>query len=218
MNDLTPQYYKNERKAIAALIEKNKNDILDVGCGAGYFGKYLKESGRAASVCGIELVKEVAEHAKIHLDAVVSGDLDEIDVSSELRKLNREMFDIIVFADVLEHTKNPWRILFQMTEHLKDAGIIIISLPNIRHWKVIFNLLFKGRWDYVESGILDRTHLRFFTRSTATDLIESSHLNVEREISLMGNRAKAFSKLTNGILKGFMAEQHVFVCRKKSVA
>lgn len=214
MNDSISLYYKNERRFLAGLIDGKANDVLDVGCGAGYFGKYLKESGRASSVYGIELIKTVAEHARLNLDAVICGDLDEIDLDLQLGALDKKKFDVIVFADVLEHTKNPWGILKKISENLKDDGLLIISLPNIRHWKVLSNLLFMDRWDYEESGIMDRTHLRFFTKSTSVDLISSSGFKVVQVHSLMGYRAKTLSKITGKILEGMLAEQYVFLCKK----
>lgn len=133
--------------------------ILDVGCGAGQLGYYLKRR-QPCRVSGIEVVEAVAEQARPVLDEVFVGDVEEI-----VRTPPGERFDCIVCADVLEHLREPGQVLEALREGwLAPGGVVVASVPNVRHWSVIRQLL-EGRWDYVDAGLLDRTHLRFFTRT-----------------------------------------------------
>lgn len=163
---------------IVNLIQNNSK-VLDIGCSTGYLGeKLIKEKN--CEVIGIESNHEsVLEARQIYkkvywnkstLDAVV---LDE----------PKKYFDYIIFADILEHTINPDRILVNFKSYLRDDGKIVISLPNIANICIRLKLLF-GRFDYTESGILDRTHLIFFTMKTSKIMIESAGLRIIKRISI----------------------------------
>jgi 2-polyprenyl-3-methyl-5-hydroxy-6-metoxy-1,4-benzoquinol methylase len=151
---------------IIELVGSGKR-VLDVGCGAGYLSKELKKNG--CYVVGIEIDKEAAEIAKNILDAVIVADVEEIrDIP-----YREGFFDVIVFADVLEHLKRPDKVLLKFKSYLSKDGYAVASIPNIANWHYRLSLLF-GRFDYEESGILDKTHLRFFTLKTAKGLFEST--------------------------------------------
>ncbi|HXL01706.1 MAG TPA: methyltransferase domain-containing protein, partial [Candidatus Atribacteria bacterium] len=160
-------YYSYSRPEIQALIPSSAKKILDIGCGAGELGKALKER-QDCEVTGIEIVPEVADKAREKLDKVIVGDIEEI-----IDDLPENYYDVVIFADVLEHLKNPWKILSQIKTRINAQGIVIISVPNVRHWSVIKDLL-EGRWDYQEAGILDKTHLRFFTKKTILDMLDKT--------------------------------------------
>ena len=153
-----PAYYSYSRPEIQALIPSSAKKILDIGCGTGELGKALKER-QDCEVTGVEIVPEVADKARENLDKVIVGDIEEI-----IDDLPENYYDVVIFADVLEHLKNPWKILSQIKTRINAQSIVIISIPNVRHWSVIKDLL-EGRWDYQEAGILDKTHLRFFTKN-----------------------------------------------------
>lgn len=204
-------YFRNQRRALSTNIPEGENLILDVGCGAGHFGGYLKASGKAKQVYGIEVFSEAANEAISHLDRVKCADLDTLNLDELHQQWNKVKFDFIVFADVLEHTKDPWRLLDEFKAWLLPEGKVIISVPNIRHWKILSDLFVKGRFDYQDAGIMDRTHLRFFTKSTAHEMITNAGYSVSAVQPQIGGRWKTLSTASKGLFDEFLAIQFVFV-------
>ncbi|MGC9964453.1 MAG: methyltransferase domain-containing protein [Syntrophobacteraceae bacterium] len=140
--------------------------VLDVGCSTGFLGRALNEKN--CRCIGIEIDHEAAEIAKTHYEKVMVGD-----VLSVLGELENEQFDFIVLADILEHLSRPDELLIRLDHFLAKDGELLISLPNITHISVACELL-KGRFHYRDTGLLDLTHLRFFDRSSALELLQES--------------------------------------------
>ena len=138
-------------------IPRQAARLLEVGCGEGQFGRRLKE-GSQREVWGVEIAAAAARVAEQQLDRVLSGD-----ISALIDDLPASYFDVVVFNDVLEHLIDPEDILARIKPHLSERGVVVSSIPNIRFFPIFHDLLVHGRWEYEESGILDRTHLRFFT-------------------------------------------------------
>lgn len=147
--------------------------VLDVGCATGYLGQALRQRG--ATVVGLEVDPEMAEEARLVLDEVVVADLNQAPPS---RHFDSGGFDAIVFADVLEHLLDPQAVLADAVSLLAEDGCVVVSLPNITHASMRLALL-QGRWDYTDEGILDRTHLRFFTRASLAAMVEAAGLEIE---------------------------------------
>jgi len=145
--------------------------VLDIGCGTGLMGQRMLRRG-ARDVWGIEPQQRAFATANRRLSRVINS-------TFPCPGLAGEHFDLVVMADVLEHTVDPWGILRLVPPLLTDAGMVLISLPNVSHVNVIAQLA-RGRWTYSQEGLLDRTHLRFFTPSTTMDLIEGAGLHVVR--------------------------------------
>jgi 2-polyprenyl-3-methyl-5-hydroxy-6-metoxy-1,4-benzoquinol methylase len=142
-------------------------DVLDVGCGFATTSQEIQKRGNR--VTGIESSAEAVAVARKRIGAVIEADLQQVDA------LTSRTFDVIIFADVLEHLSWPIGILRKYTELLKKDGTVIVSLPNVGLWSVRLGLLF-GRFPYAGTGVLDRTHLRFFTRSTAIEMLRAAGL------------------------------------------
>jgi len=151
------------------------NEVLDIGCGEGFFAAELAKNGNR--VTGIDDRAEPAEQAVF--ERYFSADLDH-GIEAAARELGEKRFDRILLLDVLEHLRHPGQILEQSRALLKPEGRVIVSLPNIANIAVRLSLLF-GRFDYQERGLLDRTHVRFFTRRTARLLLESSGYQILEE-------------------------------------
>ncbi|QJD31430.1 methyltransferase domain-containing protein [Methylococcus geothermalis] len=166
------------RPEIQHHIPPGPHRVLDVGCGEGIFGESIKQLGKAEEVVGIELDQYAAEAARSRLDRVICGDLETFDWDG--LGLAKGAFDYVVCGDVLEHLKDPWDALRRLSTLLKENGRLIASIPNVRHWSVTLPLLFLGAWNYAPRGILDRTHLRFFTRRTACRMFMEAGLQIER--------------------------------------
>lgn len=152
----------------ARLIEMvgREKKVLDLGCSTGYVARVLSERG--CSVTGIEVDVEAAREAEKHCRKVLVADLDGIDLA---RSLAGEAYDVCLFGDVVEHLKEPGRLLVGARGVLSEGGYVVLSVPNITHASIRLMML-EGRFEYEETGILDDTHLRFFTRRSITDLLE----------------------------------------------
>lgn len=171
------QYYEDINHALLSMIPKDKF-ILDVGCGFGYLGKQLKKKGN--TVYGIDIASEVEEQASKRLDKFFLGDaVNPRNLPAELKK---NSFDIIVFADVLEHIYDPYTVFSYYSKLLKPDGSIYVSIPNVAIWAMRLGLLF-GCFNYTDTGTLDRTHIRFFTKSALYELVDSLGFEV-REFNL----------------------------------
>ena len=149
----------------------SKSLVLDIGCGTGVLGEELKKQG--CKVDGVEYSEESADIAKTKIDEVFICNIE-----TELPKTNKK-YDVIIFADVLEHLRNPEEVLKNFLSLLKKEGSVIISFPNIANWSIRIKLLF-GRFNYTKTGILDETHLHFYTIRSARKMIASTELKVEK--------------------------------------
>ncbi len=149
-------FIQKERHEMLRYVSKEASTVLDVGCAVGSFGELLK-SNYPVEVWGIEINEYAATEAANKLDKVICGAFDEnLD-------LPQAKFDCIVFNDVLEHLVDPYNALLYAKILLKDGGTIVASIPNVRYFDNIWKLLIDKDWKYTQNGILDRTHLRFFT-------------------------------------------------------
>lgn len=173
---------------------KDNSIVLDVGCSTGFLGEKLK-MGKNCAVVGIDNDADAVKIAGKILDKTV-----RVDIESGMPRLGKK-FDYIIFADVLEHTRNPEEIIRRFRKFLKKNGHIIVSLPNVAHPLIRLRLLL-GKWDYTEVGIMDRTHVRFFTLKTARSMLSNAGLEVVEEV--------AAGKLP---VKKTLAAQLVFKCR-----
>ena len=148
--------------------------VLECGCGPGHMTRVLVEHFRC-EVTGIEIDKEAAREAETFCQRVICGDLDVLNLEE---CLEGHKFDVVVFADVLEHLKDPGRSLRQAHKILAPEGYVVISVPNIAYAGLMADLL-QGRFRYREKGLLDATHLRFFTAETLKDMLEDTGYSVE---------------------------------------
>jgi len=152
---------------LLSLISENTR-VIDFGCATGYLAYLLKRKG--CVVTGVEINEQAASIAEEYCERVIVCDLD---ITRLLDILPKQTFDVAVFGDVLEHLRDPWRILQETKELLLPQGYVVASIPNIAHGAIRLSLL-QGKFDYQELGILDNTHLRFFTRKTVEELFEKS--------------------------------------------
>ncbi len=170
------QYFEEPNPGVLKLFNLvgSGKKVLDVGCGFGELGEYLKKRNNYA--VGIDLSQHAIDIAKTRLDEAYVCDITQVD---QLSNLEKESFDLIIFADILEHLYNPFKVLNNFKSYLKPGGHVIVSLPNIAAWNIRLKLLF-GKFDYQDTGILDKTHIRFFTKKTAKKMLESAGFEVEK--------------------------------------
>lgn len=207
-------YYANARHEILPLLPPNVGRVLDVGCGTGETLALLKQDRGCSWAGGVELFPNAAQEARSRVDQLFEGDIEKI-----VLPIQPESLDVILCLDVLEHLINPWEVMTRLTDLLKPGGILIASIPNVRYAKVSLSLVFSGTWDYTDKGILDRTHLRFFTRSSAINLIESPGLKVD-EIRCTGVQKGGWgywiNMVTFSLMRQLLEIQYVIRARKSA--
>jgi 2-polyprenyl-3-methyl-5-hydroxy-6-metoxy-1,4-benzoquinol methylase len=159
----TPQNSK-----LLALVGENKK-VLEVGCAMGYQTRALQEM-QGCQVTGIEIDPNAAMHARPYCEDLIVGDIETMDVNQQLQD---KLFDVITFADVLEHLKKPSAVLLKIRPFMREGAYILASIPNIAHCSVIYEMA-RGRFEYRSMGLLDDTHIHFFTRQTIYDAFEKA--------------------------------------------
>ena len=183
------KYFGNVRKELLSLIpEENRNgDLLEIGAGNGNTLLYAQENGYAKNIYGIELfeIEDSNQNSDLFSDFVI-GDIEKIPFPFQKSK-----FDVILLGDVLEHLIDPYTTLKNLKQYLKDDGVIVASIPNIREWNTMKSIFFKGDFKYEESGILDKTHLRFFAKKNIIDLFEDNDFNI---LKIIGSNRKFVQK------------------------
>lgn len=148
--------------------------ILSIGCGSAELEKEIKKLGNEVS--GIDIDEKAVLDARSKIDMVLRIDIEKED---EWAFLKKNSFDVVIVVDVLEHLLNPSLVLKKIKLYLKPGGYIVVSLPNIANWKTRFGLLF-GRFNYDNYGVLDRTHLKFYTFNTAKRLINDAGFKIRK--------------------------------------
>ena len=211
---------------IINLVKKNSK-VLDVGCGNGFLGRYLKEKC-GCKVFGIEKNEVWANESQKYYDNVIIGDLNDERIWEKIQ----DKFDTVILADILEHLINPETVLRQIKKVIQRDTDIIISLPNIALWRIRLNLLM-GKFNYTKRGILDKTHLRFFTLKTAKEMIIESGYKIQKvfvtqpQIPLEGklklsqtpfikNLLIEIKRVVSRFSPTFFATQFIFHCKIKN--
>ena len=157
------------------------SNVLDIGCATGYMCSALKEH-KNCKITGIEIDANMASVAKKRCNDVIEGDIQSMDIKKELGE--EAIFDVVLMADVLEHLADPGSVLQKIRPFLKEKGLLLVSVPNIAHSAIIFELL-QGKFPYRKEGLLDYTHLRFFTKESLINMLESKGFwvtSIERTI------------------------------------
>ena len=207
-------YFDNVRSEVLPLLPRKINRLLEIGCGSGNTLKYIKDNYQYDWACGVELAHEAAEIARSKVDLVIEGDIENMDL-----QIDPATLDVILCLDVLEHLIDPWGVISKLSTLLKPDGIMIASIPNIRYCHVVITLILLGKWEYTDKGILDKTHLRFFTRNTAIKLLESSSLTVDIVKDIhpkKSTKIRIANLITFSMFKDFFVYQYLIRAKKKS--
>jgi 2-polyprenyl-3-methyl-5-hydroxy-6-metoxy-1,4-benzoquinol methylase len=152
--------------------------MMDIGCAGGIMGKTMKERSADCHVIGFELNQAAADFASRHLDRVFCGKFEDFDLQAE--GVGHGTIDTVVLADVLEHMYDPWRVMVNLRPFLTADAQIIISIPNARNLALVKGLIDRGEWQYASRGLLDITHIRFFTLQEIRALISQTGYRTER--------------------------------------
>jgi 2-polyprenyl-3-methyl-5-hydroxy-6-metoxy-1,4-benzoquinol methylase len=188
-------YEDAQREEVLSLVPRGVSRVLDVGCHRGAFGKALKDR-EGCEVWGVEPIQDTAEVARQRLDRVLVGMIEQV-----MPELPPASFDLITFNDALEHMAWPDEVLRSCKPLLAPEGAVLASIPNIRFWPAMMEIVKNADFPYADSGIFDRTHLRFFTKRSIPRLFDQAGYRIEalQGINLMeGWKLKALNAATRG--------------------
>lgn len=198
MNKNDIAYYNNLRPEMAAFIPGSPRCILEIGCGAGRFRENFRDG---IEYWGIEPCHAAAALAASSLTHVLNGTYEET-----ASQIPDHHFDLVVCNDVIEHMPDPKGFLRDVGKKLADNGAMIVSVPNVRNAITVFDLLFKGDFQYVDAGVLDYTHLHLFTKKSFTRMAEECGWRVELCRPLSSQPFKPIKNLILNCIKLFIPE------------
>jgi 2-polyprenyl-3-methyl-5-hydroxy-6-metoxy-1,4-benzoquinol methylase len=208
---LISDYYLANRNEIIQFMRQFGvfPSAIDIGCAAGELGKSLLAYQIAASCDGIEPNVQAATLAKDKLRKVWHGRLDEV-----VDIVPWTDYDLIVMADVLEHVIDPWATLKLLQELTQPTCKLMVSVPNVRHYKVVLPLLFKGEFSYLDQGIMDRTHLHFFTKSSLLEMLAECGWSV---LSIRPHMKSRYHRpyYPTRLIEPFVAVQYMVIAEKR---
>lgn len=211
MSESFPQtYYDGARQEMLDYVPSSVKMTLEVGCGRGQFSEALRQRW-GVTAWGIEQNETVAREAESRLDRVLVGD-----VATQLDAVPDATFDCAIFNDVLEHLISPGDVLRETAKKVRPSGWIVCSIPNVLHVSVLKGLLVDRDFRYQRSGIMDETHLRFFTRKSIDRLLREAGLDVELIEGIRLHRSALFTLInlaTFGYYRDSAATQ--FACRAR---
>jgi 2-polyprenyl-3-methyl-5-hydroxy-6-metoxy-1,4-benzoquinol methylase len=198
-------YFSEARHDLISLVSGTGCTILEVGCGTGATAEALRLQGKANKLVGIEIDPEMAHIAHKRFDLIVCGDIEEIKIPDQYGK-----YDYIICGDVLEHLRDPWNVINKLKAQLKDDGFIIASIPNIRFWRIIHDLVLRGNWIYRNEGILDISHLRFFTKKSMITMFKKADLKIiTMKPYYLGRKTYLFNKITFSLFLDFLTTRYI---------
>ncbi|ANY19420.1 hypothetical protein A6F68_00894 [Tsuneonella dongtanensis] len=205
-------YFGGVRRDFLALLPAGGDArVLEIGCGSGETGAAALADGLAASYHGVEIAPRAAALARTRLTEVIEGNVESLDLPWTERH-----FDAVLMSEVLEHLVDPWTVVERVAALLKPGALVVASSPNVAQIAIVRGLL-AGRWDLTETGVMDRTHLRWFTRASYCRMFEDAGIHVDRirDLSVPGARTKLFNLLTFGRLRHLTTRQICIVGRKR---
>lgn len=182
--DYSDKYDDTPRSEIVDLIESAPDRVLEIGCGPGATGALIKQKFSMVHYTGLELDGKAAQIAMSRLDRVITADIEHLDFESS--GIEKGSLDLIICADVLEHLYDPWKILHVLRDYLVDDGKIIASIPNTQYIDLVLQLL-RGSWNYSGYGLLDATHIRFFTINEINKLFSGTRYKIVTCVNTLKN-------------------------------
>ena len=208
-----PEYFDQIRHDLISQISGTGHKVLEVGCGTGATLIELKKLKIADEVVGVELHANAATANQILLDNFITGNIEQIELPYP-----PEHFSVMIFADVLEHLQDPWTLVRTMQKYLHPNGLLIASIPNIRYFRALYSVAVKGDFRYTDSGILDKTHLRFFCKKNIIALFNGPYTltKITPAHRVIGGRVALFDYCTLGLFEEFLTCQYI-VCARKQI-
>jgi len=206
-SDKPAEYYENTRSEMLKYIPRSVKTVLEFGCGSGYFSELIKNKYHA-ECWGFEIHSYSAKIASEKLCRVINADAHQA-----LSEIPDNYFDCIIFNDVLEHLQDPYSLLLNVKAKLSECGVVVASIPNVRFWSNLKALVIYGTWDYKDTGILDKTHLRFFTHKSLIRIFKQLDYSILAIEGLGPTHSATFKFLNALVLNKFKdAGYRKFAC------
>ena len=208
----TNDYFQGVRTDYVAALPPNPAAvILELGCSEGSTGSLALALGKCSTYVGIELHEPSAVVARTRLSEVHVGDIEKMPLPFESAS-----FDALIISEVLEHLVDPWAVLLRLAPLIRPGGLVFASSPNISHHKVIRSLI-RGRWDLADQGVMDRTHLRWFTPATYAAMFEVAGFEIENvsPVRPFGWKPRLFNRLTSNRWRHLFMNQNSIKGRKR---
>lgn len=187
------KYYAGARKLFIDDLPYNPEaQLLEIGCGNGDTGAYALQTGKCGWCVGVELCPEPARAAAQKMSEVITGNIEDIELP-----YNENYFDAVIISEVLEHLRDPWKVLKKIRPLMKLNGLILAGSPNVAHYSVL-RMLIRGQWEYTTIGVMDSTHLRWFTPASYKKMFEDCGFKIISIVPAVPLRTKAkwFNRLT----------------------
>lgn len=188
-----------------SLVRGTPRRVLEVGCASGQTLAYMRERGAEFTVGVEHSTKAAALAAERGVTQVILGDIEHIDLDLEPCS-----FDLLIAGHVLEHLADPWAVLRRLRRLLRTGGQLVGALPNVRNYSVVFPLLLRGEWEYEPSGVMDWTHLRFFSFKGVRRLLEQAGFEVDKIEPEFGPRSRIANVLTCNLFRNFLSYAYNF--------
>lgn len=208
-------YFQQSRPEVLPHVPAGCRRVLEIGCSEGRFMEGLRAQRGDLYAVGVEPFADAAAQASKVFDRVIHAP-----VEAALLALEAERFDCVIANDVLEHLTDPWQVLRGVAALLAPGGWVVASIPNIRYWPVLNALFMQGRWEYEASGVLDRTHLRFFTRSSLPALFDQAGLHIAQCAGInpviLPWKIAVLNRLLGGRFDDTRFQQFVCVAQRKT--
>ena len=209
-------YFTNPRIDLIKLIpRKDDNRVLEIGAGGGDTLIEIKRQKLASEVVGIELMEMAnSNQGNAAIDKFIVCDVERTEL-----EFPDSYFDVILLGDVLEHLLDPWSFLKKTSRCLKQGGLFIASIPNIRYYTAMFKVFLRGDFGYEEHGLFDRTHFRFFCKKNMKSLFDTEsfrclHIMPRDHLYDIKSKRKVFNRLTFGAFEEFLTLQYIIVSEK----
>ena len=216
---MSGEYFGRARLEALDHLPGRVERVLELGCGTGATLAAVKDHlGYPGTLwlAGAEISEAAAEEARGVVDQLWVGDVERSAFDTEIEPGS---LDVILCLDVLEHLVDPWAMVARLTPLLRPGGRLIASIPNVRHWKFIHGLLFKGDFRYRDAGLLDRTHLRFFVKKTAIELVTGAGLELQAAVPTRPFKPMdarwLLQKSSAGLLEELLVKQYVYVAKAR---
>lgn len=206
-------YFNNSRPEMIPHVPNDALSLLEVGCGSGEFAAALKEQRRNLHVTAIEAHARVAGVARARVDEFIEATIEDA-----MSRLEGRRFDCIVMNDVIEHLVDPWSALRQLHSLLQPgSGRFVASIPNVRYLPVFKAYVQEARWTYEQDGVMDRTHLRWFTQRSIAELFRDTGYAAEKIEGINGTRLPwklaVINRLARGALDDLRFRQFACIAR-----
>ncbi len=197
--DHPPAYYENPRRDMLEYVPDGVRRSLEFGCGFGGFSALLKDKF-GAECWAVEKDPTAARQAAKRLHKVITGD-----AASCVDVLPENYFDCVICLDVLEHLADPYSLLCSVKAKLSRGGVVVASVPNIRYYRVLAELVLHGNWGYKDHGVLDKTHLRFFTRKSIAKMFRQLGFQILKLEGIHPTSSRTY-KVLNTLLLGGLSD------------